>query len=128
MTLEKERSLSWLDSSFAADLSDDGKTVLINELSHSAVYLRKTDGSDAVRLGEGKALALSPRGEWALALRAGPPPQLVLLPTGAGETKVLKTGEFESFMAGSFLPDGNRVLFCGAEHGHRPRLHVMGIE
>jgi predicted Ser/Thr protein kinase len=124
----QERSLSWLDSSFAADLSADGKTVLINEGSHDAVYLRKTDGSPAVLLGEGTALSLSPDGGWALTLRPGPPSQLVLLPTGAGETKVLKAAGFESFTGGSFLPDGKRVLFCGTEPGHKPRLYVMGIE
>jgi hypothetical protein len=122
----QERSLSWLDRSFAADLSTDGKTVLIN--SHDAVYLRKTDGSPAVLLGEGKALALSPAGDWALARRAGPPPQLVLLPTGAGETKVLKAAGFESFTGGSFLPDGKRVLLSGTEPGHKPRLYVVGVE
>ena len=124
----QERSLSWLDRSFAADLSADGKTVLIHEDLHDAVYKRNTDGSDAVLLGEGKALALSPAGDWALARRAGPPPQLVLLPTGAGETKVLKAAGFESFTGGSFLPDGKRVLFSGTEPGHKPRLYVMDIE
>jgi len=124
---DRERSLSWLDSSFAAGLSNDGRAVLINEISHNAVYLRKTDGSDAVLLGEGKGLALSPDGAWALVLRAGPPSELVLLPVHAGETKVLKTSGFESFEGGSFLPDGNRILFCGTEPGHRPRLYVVDI-
>jgi hypothetical protein len=123
----RERSLSWLDSSYAAGLSDDGKTLLINELFHDAIYLRKTDGSPAVPLGHGKALALSPDGQRVLALRVGPPSELVLLPAGAGETKVLKTTGFESFVGGSFLPDGNRILFGGTENGHRPRLYVMDI-
>ncbi|HEY6146854.1 MAG TPA: protein kinase, partial [Thermoanaerobaculia bacterium] len=121
----EERSLSWLDTSMAADLSADGKTVLIND---RAIYLRKTDGSPAVSLGEGRALALSPDGERVLASRAGPPPQLVVLPTGAGETALLKTPGFESFGAGSFLPDGERVLFSGTETGHKPRLYVMRID
>jgi eukaryotic-like serine/threonine-protein kinase len=121
----EERSLSWLDTSMAADLSADGKTVLIND---RAIYLRKTDGSPAVSLGEGRALALSPDGERVLASRAGPPAQLVVLPAGAGETVVMKTPGFESFGAGSFLPDGQRVLFNGTETGHKPRLYVMRID
>ena len=32
-----------------------------------AVYIRKTDGSPAIRLGEGNGLSLSPDGKWALA-------------------------------------------------------------
>jgi hypothetical protein len=125
---ERERPLSWLDSSWAAALSDDGRTVLLNEQDHDRVYLRKMDGSDAVPLGEGKALALSPGADWALVLRQRPASQLVLVPVGAGETRVLKTPGFESFVAGGFLPDGKRVLFSGTETGHKPRLYVMDIE
>jgi Tol biopolymer transport system component len=123
-----ERSLSWLDSSSAADISNDGKTLLMNEPAHNAIYLRKTDGSPAVPLGEGRALALSPDGRRVLALSAGPPSHLVILPTGAGETRVLKTVGFESFAGGAFLPDGKRVFFGGTEQGHLPRLYVMDIE
>ena len=64
----KERDLSWLDYSYPADLSADGKTVLFDEegigggvqygdaqeLTY-AVYIRNTDGSPAIRLGEGGA-------------------------------------------------------------------------
>ena len=61
----KERELSWLDYTYPADLSQDGKTLLFDEeggggaLDYSkssgltyAVYLRKTDGSPAVLLGQ----------------------------------------------------------------------------
>jgi dipeptidyl aminopeptidase/acylaminoacyl peptidase len=122
----RERSLSWLDSSWAVDLSNDGRLVLLNEEDHNAIYLRKTDGSPAVPLGEGTALALSPGGDWVLARRT--PLQLVLVPAGAGETRVLNTGGFQSIVAGSFLPDGKRVLLSGTETGHRPRLYLMDIQ
>src|SRR5206468_8159563 len=61
---QKERDLSWLDWSLVRDLSPDGKTVLFDESGDGAgaayaVGLRKTDGSPAVRLGEGAASALS---------------------------------------------------------------------
>jgi len=72
----KQRDLSWLDYSYPAGLSPDGKTLLFDEeggggsLAYSksgglsyAVYIRKTDGSPAVLLGEGGALALSPDGK-----------------------------------------------------------------
>ena len=75
----KQRDLSWLDYTYPADLSADGKTLLFDEeggggsLAYSksggltyAVYLRKTDGSPAVLLGEGSAVALSPDGKWAI--------------------------------------------------------------
>ena len=123
----RERSLSWLDSSWAVDLSNDGRLVLLNEEDHNAIYLRKTDGSPAVPLGEGTALALSPGGDWVLARRTGPL-QLLLVPAGAGETRVLNTPGFQSVVAGSFLPDGKRVLFSGTESGHRRRLYLMDIQ
>ena len=54
----KERELSWFDYSTVADLSADGKTLLFYEWGEGVgakptIFIRKTDGSDAVRLGEG---------------------------------------------------------------------------
>ena len=63
-----------------ADLSADGKTVLFDEegvgggarygktqeLTYT-LYIRNTDGSAAVRLGEGTAEALSPDQKWVIA-------------------------------------------------------------
>jgi hypothetical protein len=77
----EERDLSWLDWSTAADLSADGKNVLFYEWGEGvgaspSVYIRSVDGSDPVRLGAGKALALSPDGSRALALQEGSQPQL----------------------------------------------------
>ncbi len=89
----RERNLSWLEQSSVASLSPDGGVLLFSEQGESggekgAVYLRKTDGSPAVRLGDGRALALSPEGKWALALvPSDASPRLVLLPTGAGEPR-----------------------------------------
>ena len=91
----KTQNLSWLDWSRSPSLSEDGETVVFTEEEEGggpgySVYLRKTDGSPAVRLGEGEALALSPDGKWVLSaiVRLDPAP-LVLLPTGAGEPKPL---------------------------------------
>jgi len=62
-----ERELSWLDSSQARDLSADGRTLLFYESSEGAasgnydVYIRKTDGSPAVRIGERAARAVAGR-------------------------------------------------------------------
>ena len=59
----------------------------------AAVYMRKTDGSAAVRLGEGRPLAISPDGTTVLAPRRTPGslPHLVLLPTGPGRRSPLPT-------------------------------------
>jgi eukaryotic-like serine/threonine-protein kinase len=122
-----ERNLSLLDSSYAADLSADGRTLLLNEVLHSMVYIRKTDGSPAVALGPGKAFSLSPDGRSALVVRAGNPSRLVLVPTGAGEEKPVKTPGFESFIGADFLPDGNRILFCGTRTGRKPAMYLTEV-
>src|SRR4030095_13956224 len=89
-----ERDLSWLDASSGTALSGDGKTLLFREGGQAggrsyATYIRKTDGSPAVRLGEGASLALSPDGSWALSVTVDPP-GLNLLPPGAGQTRKLR--------------------------------------
>ena len=132
-----ERDLSWLDASYLSDLSADGRTLLTTEGAEGggpnhAIYLRKTDGSPAVRLGEGEAMALSPDGKWVLAsMGSGPevPARLVLLPTGAGEPKTLEYKGFERIDRGaSWLPDGKRILFAAVEHGHPRRLYIQEID
>jgi Tol biopolymer transport system component len=74
--------------------------------------LRKTDGSSAVRLGEGYSLgsmAPSPDGRWVLAISVTEQPgKPVLLPTGAGEAKVL--AGLSNCQWADWFPDGRRIL------------------
>ena len=74
------RDLSWHDGSAPEALSRDGGSVLFSEVlrgANGSIYLRKTDGSDAIRLGDGFGEDLSPDGKWVLATQAGSPPALV---------------------------------------------------
>jgi Tol biopolymer transport system component/predicted Ser/Thr protein kinase len=128
----KERDLSWLDWSTPGDLSADGRSVLFAETGEGggpkyAVYLRKTDGSPAIRLSEGIGLALSPDGKWALARPNVTPAPLVLLPTGVGEGKPL-THDSINHLLGRWLPDGKQLVFSGNEAGHGFRLYVESPE
>jgi Tol biopolymer transport system component/predicted Ser/Thr protein kinase len=125
-----EHDLTWLDWSYPASLSADGKSLLFREEGEAggstyAVYLRNTDGSAAVRLGDGASLALSPDGKWALSTRADDPTQLFLLPTGPGEAKSLSHGNSINHSAAAWFPEGNRFLFSGAEPGKGARLYVQ---
>ncbi len=124
----KERDLSWLDWSVPGDLSADGRTVLFGETGEGggpkyAVYLRKTDGSPAIRLSEGVGTALSPDGKWALARPNTTPAPLILLPTGVGEAKPL-THDSINHLNVRWLPDGKQLVFSGNEAGHGFRLYV----
>jgi eukaryotic-like serine/threonine-protein kinase len=135
----KERDLSWLDYSWPADLSADGKTLLFDEegvgggvqygkgqeLTY-AVYMRGVDGSPAIRLGEGAAAALSPDQQWVIAQTPGIPAQFRLLPTGAGEPKAL-TNDAINHDTARWLPDGKRFVFAGNEPGHGVRLYLQDV-
>ena len=128
------RELSWLDASQLVDLSSDGRTVLLNEAGEgsgalSVAYLRGTDGSPAVKLGEGEGLGISPDGKWVLAKNqpsAGKPPTLFLLPTGPGQASTLP-GEFAEYGWGAWLPDGKGVVYAAAGKGGDSRLYVQSI-
>jgi len=124
--------LGWFDQSQLADLSDDGRVLLLSDSGpfggpYSAVCLRGMDGSPAARLGEGRAQSLSPDGKWALALQLREPSRVVLLPTGAGDSLVLPRGRIEKYLAARFMPDGKSILFIGAEPGMGTRSYVQGI-
>jgi dipeptidyl aminopeptidase/acylaminoacyl peptidase len=127
----KERDLTWLDWSLPADLSADGRTLLLDEAGEGggaaySVYLRRTDGSPAVRLGEGIALALSPDQKWVISTPLRSPEELILLPTKAGEPKLLTKDGINHFQARWFA-DGKRILFSGNEPGHGVRLYVQDL-
>jgi dipeptidyl aminopeptidase/acylaminoacyl peptidase len=135
----KERDLSWLDYSWPADLSADGKTLLFDEegvgggvqfgkgqeLTY-AIYMRGVDGSAAIRLGEGAAAALSPDQQWVIAQTPGIPAQFRLLPTGAGEPKAL-TNDAINHDTARWLPDGKQFVFAGNEPAHGVRLYLQAV-
>jgi eukaryotic-like serine/threonine-protein kinase len=125
---KKETDLSWLDWSVPNSLSADGKMILFTEAGEGggpkyAVYLRNTDGSPAIRLGEGSGIALSPNGDWAIARPNMIPAPLVLLPTGVGEMKPLSHDSLHHMYA-TWLPDGKHLIFSGNEEGHGIRLYI----
>jgi Tol biopolymer transport system component len=111
----REQDLSWHEGSFAKGLTPDGKTLLFEEGAEGnfhAIYVRPTDGSPAKLLGEGRSMAISPDGRWVAANTRERGSQLVLLPTGAGEPKVLDAGG-RHFDEGTFFPDSRRLLLWG---------------
>ncbi len=128
----KERDFSWLDWSQPLALSDDGTTLLISEQGDGggtgySVYLRKLDGTPAVRLGSGDAEALSPDGNSVLALRMNPAPaQIMMLPTGAGDARPV-TNDAITHNDVRFMPGGKGMIFVGFEPGRQPRTFVQDL-
>ncbi|MFN2387549.1 MAG: hypothetical protein ABR576_14925, partial [Thermoanaerobaculia bacterium] len=129
-----ERNLSWHDWSFPSDLSADGRTLLFDEQGAATgggetylAYVRQTDGSPAVLLGRARSMSLSPDGRRVLAQSLSDPPELLILPTGAGTPQTVPMKGFGLQWA-IWMPDGRRAIVRGSETGGGARLYVVDTE
>jgi eukaryotic-like serine/threonine-protein kinase len=127
---KEERELGWFGLAVLSDFSRDGRKILFYDVSDAGgpnytVCLRDTDGSPPANLGEGTAIALSPDAKWVITKppKGGP---LSLVPTGAGESKVL-THDSRNYFAVTWLPDGKRLLASGIEAGHGERDYLIDL-
>ena len=126
-----EKDLSWFDWSVVNDLSSDGKTVVFSESGEAVggnygIFIRKTDGSPAVRLGNGGTSALAPDGKWVAATSNDSPGQIQLLPIGAGQPRRLTEGVQHSRVA--WTPDGKALIFNAAKPNRPPRSYWMDLD
>jgi serine/threonine protein kinase/Tol biopolymer transport system component len=127
--MPKEQDFSWLDYSFPAEISADGKRLLFDEEgvgggAYYSVYLRKTAEDSVVRLGDGESVTLSPDGKWVLALTMSSPSQLILLPSGAGEAQQITHDNLYHSWA-RWLPDSQGIVFTAKQEGHGARLYLQ---
>jgi hypothetical protein len=131
----QEREVGWLDNAHVEGLSPDGKTLLFGAQEGSwtrGVYIRATDGSPAVRLGDGQPESLSPDAKWVLARAPGAPTmwgrEWVLVPTGPGSSRLLPGGAITQLVDGAWLPDGKRIVFTAIEGARAARGYVQDVE
>jgi eukaryotic-like serine/threonine-protein kinase len=127
---KEERELGWLGWSELRDISRDGTKILFEEEAEGGgpnytVYVRDTNGSPPVRMGEGMGEAISPDNKWVITkpLKTG---NLSLVPTGAGESRQL-THDNISYSRVRFFPDGKRLLASGIEGGHGARDYIVDV-
>jgi len=117
------KDLSWLDNVYNPRLSRDGSIVSFTDQSSRGgndytVYVRKTDGSPAVKIGGGEfASDISPDGKSVLLFRADDPQQRIqIIPVGAGQPVILR---WEGMLPnwGTWFPDGEHIVFEGSMNG-----------
>jgi hypothetical protein len=121
-----ERDLSWFDDAGLAALSDDGRRILFGD--RFGIYVRGTDGSDAIWLGPvtGYPDDLSPDGRTVLATTLASD-ALFLAPVGPGTRRTVEVPGIERFRGSLFFPEGRRLLVNGQERGHRMRSYVVDL-
>ncbi len=126
------RDLTWLDWTRLCSITSDGTRILFDETGVGggelgSAYFRGTDGSPAIRLGDGMAYNFSPDAQWALTGVGVSPARLDLVPCGAGEPRMLPTGDLKVDHA-SWFPDGHTICCLAREPGHGMRLFKFDIE
>jgi eukaryotic-like serine/threonine-protein kinase len=125
-----ENDLGWFGWSLPRDISRDGKKVLFEEEADGGgpnytVFLRDTDGSPPLRIGEGTGEAISPDSKWVITKPAKGGP-LSVVPTGAGESRQL-THDNISYSLVHYLPDGKHLVASGIEAGHGVRDYLIDL-
>jgi len=128
---DQQQNLSWLDWSRVADVSADGTLVLFDESgvaagAHYVVYVRRMDDGSTMRLGEGRAMALSPDGRYALILGAGSAGRFRLAPLAEGTPSELPPTDLE-YQWARYFPDGKRLLALANEKDRPLRLYVQPL-
>jgi eukaryotic-like serine/threonine-protein kinase len=127
------RAMGWLDWALASDITPDGKMIVFGESGEGAganygVYIRKTDGSPAVRLGDGGSGAISPDGKWvATPDAAGTANSVSILPVGAGEPRHLTDAAMTGLNV-NWTVDSKSVLYVHLEQDGQRRVYRESID
>lgn len=130
----QERDLSWLSYSWGPRLSRDGSEVLFTDLSEQSgndysVYVRKSDGSPAIRLaGGGYATDITPDGKWAMVILPDDPAQrLQIVPVGPGQARVLHWDGMQPRWA-EWFPDGHHILMLASQSGQAAAVYLTDVD
>ena len=128
----EDRDLSWLDFSAPEGIAPDGGTLLFYESGQGggadySTFLRKTDGSMPVRVGSGRALALSPDGRWVLSVSLRKPDSMDLTPTGPGENRKLQVPGVAAHEAAGFVGGDGRIFVTGRDAAGKRATWITDI-
>ena len=125
-------NVSWMDATVNPLMSADGSMLAFCDVSglagaSYATMIRLRDAATVVKIGGGCPFDLSRDKALVLSTMPTTPAQLMLHPTGAGESRRLDHGEFESITRAAFVGDGTRIVICGNEPKHASRCYVRSI-
>ena len=126
-----ERDLTWFDSSHVDDISADGNLVLFTESgeasgAHYWIYVHNRKTGSTTRIGNGRALSLSPDGTRALAMDPADGKYLLMVPVGDGTTQRISADRF-LYQWAQFFPDGKSLLVAGGYQGQASALFRQSL-
>jgi len=128
------RDLSWLDRSILDTISADGSTILFHEGGQGgghlgATYIRSLEGSPPVRLSDGYGVDLSPDKKWVFVTVPLLPTQYRLVPTGAGEPRIVITPDIrQPRPIGFSRPLGRALIWMGASDQNQDQMFATELD
>lgn len=127
-----DRPLELLDEHVSiVGLSSDGKTIALGASGTGSGQDYSTmvtvEGiPQAVRLGDGDPISISPDGKWVASVMPSQPNKLVLYPTGIGQAQIIDVSPAHLLNTTSnWTSDGSAILFTGAEQNGPPRAYLV---
>jgi eukaryotic-like serine/threonine-protein kinase len=126
-----QRDLSWLNYSYVRDISRDGRLLLFEEEGAFGyrTFVRNIDGSPAVGIGSGYAVALSHDNTQALSMRmTGTGTELWLEPVGPGQARRVSPTELFPLNVGQFFSDGKQIVYAARTGDRPPRIYVQALD
>jgi serine/threonine protein kinase len=130
----QERNLSWFEWSFLTAISGDGSKIIFEEQGAFSreggeyqIYIRGTDGTPSVSIGEGYGRAISSDMKWVVG-KTGHPSRLELLPTAAGQPQQSPVRGLQAYYAWELTADSSRLVILGNEPDHGNRIFVIDLK
>lgn len=133
----QEKNLTSYGDEEIGGISADARVIAATQTvaggSDYQVYFRRSDASEAVMLGAGSTVGISPNGKWVLSnLPSGANHFINLYPVGPGESRKIRLGEASWDSGGdrlalSWTSDGNQTTFIGYEKGQDLRGYLLDI-
>jgi Tol biopolymer transport system component len=131
MAEKNEREISWLDWTTLRDISPDGKRITFDESGEGAgestpYYIRDTDGSPAVKIGDGANAVFSPDGQSVAAIDPTND-GIQVVPVGTGRPIHIAAKGFVIERV-KWSSDGKNIFFSATQPGRAARIFRQALD